>query len=1052
MSACSSPAACLTPPLGLVSWWRGETNALDSVGTNHGTLQNGTGFLPGEVGEGFNFDGINDYMLVNASASLDVGLGSGLTFEGWINPATVDTQMPIVEYERDLGTFDGNDVGVHFYVAGGGAGPGSLFANVKDIAGGDHFISSSPGLVAAGVWQHVALTYDKASGIAAIHLNGVALEQYVGSFTPRTSFNLVMGARTTFGSASNPSDKFSGQMDEWSLYNRALTQAEIQSIDNAGSAGKCSPDNGPCFLINDVTVVEGDTAVFTVIFTGSISNLNQNFPINYSISNGTATAKSDYVAETQAGTLFFRQGVLTNRIFVHINTDLEVESNETFFVNLLSPATYNATICRSPGVCTILDGTVPPTLTISDAQVLEGDIGTTNMVFTASLSRASPQTISVDFSTAGGTALAGSDYVPTNGTLTFQPGITTTNFSVLVRGDTDVELDETFFLQLTNPQLTLLGTNLVTGTIRNDDNHEKLTVAITSPADGDIFYAPPGLIPIVAVTEVSGPDIITFGEIAHDIGNMGPVVEKGYQYEGVGSSWSVQGGYGPDGNALLTFWGIPPMVGNILTFKRVDGSPFRFLSLELRGRIQGARNDVVMARGFLNGVEVASQVLQSSNEAWRIEFANTSFVAPIDTLKFELVESNLAALIFDNLTVESAQVTPCVAQRVDFFATPTYYLGASTNPPFTVQWSNSIPGSYALTAIATTGSGATATSAPVRILIVPCSGSLTASSLADQTACVCEAVVFTALASSADPLSFLWRANGRPIPGQTRSNLVLQSLKASDAGIYTVEISTTCKKLTNSATLTIGGDNLPNPLVLTNSSLITINDYSSATPYPSIIDVQCVPGPIKKVTAALFDLTHTSTHDIDMLLVNPADQGIKLMSDAGRSAANVDLTFSDSASASVPAFPAEILSGLYKPTDYGDPADDVFPGSITYVTNFAGFNGTSPNGTWGLFVQDDEFLDTGTIARGWSLTIDWDDSAPRVSFPPTLMDGRLQMVLKSQAGRTHIIEASTDLQSWFPLSTNTMIGTNMSIVFPDAHVHPHRFFRVIRCPNIDLSR
>ena len=102
--------------------------------------------------------------------------------------------------------------------------------------------------------------------------------------------------------------------------------------------------------------------------------------------------------------------------------------------------------------------------------------------------------------------------------------------------------------------------------------------------------------------------------------------------------------------------------------------------------------------------------------------------------------------------------------------------------------------------------------------------------------------------------------------------------------------------------------------------------------------------------------------------------------------------------------------------------------------------------------QDDEFLDTGTIARGWSLTIDWDDSAPRVGFLPTLMDGRLQMVLKSQAGRTHIIEASTDLQSWFPLSTNTMIGTNMSIVFPDAHVHPHRFFRVIRCPNIDLSR
>src|SRR5437762_797449 len=66
--ACSSPSACLTSPSGLVSWWKGETNALDSVGTNHGALQNGVGFLPGEVGESFSLDGVDDYILVNASA------------------------------------------------------------------------------------------------------------------------------------------------------------------------------------------------------------------------------------------------------------------------------------------------------------------------------------------------------------------------------------------------------------------------------------------------------------------------------------------------------------------------------------------------------------------------------------------------------------------------------------------------------------------------------------------------------------------------------------------------------------------------------------------------------------------------------------------------------------------------------------------------------------------------------------------------------------------------------------------------------------------------
>ena len=174
------------------------------------------------------------------------------------------------------------------------------------------------------------------------------------------------------------------------------------------------------------------------------------------------------------------------------------------------------------------------------------------------------------------------------------------------------------------------------------------------------------------------------------------------------------------------------------------------------------------------------------------------------------------------------------------------------------------------------------------------------------------------------------------------------------------------------------------------------------------------------------------------------------MSDAGRSASNVDLTFSDSAAISVPAFPAEILSGTYKPTDSGPASDDAFPGGITYVTNLAGFNGSSPNGTWALYVRDDEFLDTGTIARGWSLNIEWDDSAPRLSFPTNLMDGRFQMILQSQAGRTHVIEASTDLHSWLPLSTNSMVGTNMPIILAPDSVYPHRFFRILRCPNIGL--
>jgi hypothetical protein len=61
---------------------------------------------------------------------------------------------------------------------------------------------------------------------------------------------------------------------------------------------------------------------------------------------------------------------------------------------------------------------------------------------------------------------------------------------------------------------------------------------------------------------------------------------------------------------------------------------------------------VVLARGFLDGAEVASQFFQSSSEVWRTESANSSFATAIDVLRFELVEYNHSALIFDNLVFE----------------------------------------------------------------------------------------------------------------------------------------------------------------------------------------------------------------------------------------------------------------------------------------------------------------------------------------------------------------------------------------------------------------
>jgi len=215
-------------PEGLVALWSGEGNANDSVGGNNGQLVGSVGFMPGKVGQAFNFN--NAMVQISASPALDVGKGNGFTFECWIKPVSVTQQMLIAEYEKAIGTYDWADVGFNFGIH---ASSELVYNLVDDTANHSaHEIITPPNLLVANVWQHIALTYDKASGIAVIYINGaVAVQSNLGSFTPQTGFPyLLIGARTTFGSASNLQDVFSGGVDEIGIYNHALSASEIQAI------------------------------------------------------------------------------------------------------------------------------------------------------------------------------------------------------------------------------------------------------------------------------------------------------------------------------------------------------------------------------------------------------------------------------------------------------------------------------------------------------------------------------------------------------------------------------------------------------------------------------------------------------------------------------------------------------------------------------------------------------------------------------------------------------------------------------------------------------
>src|SRR5206468_803374 len=175
---------------------------------------------------------------------------------------------------------------------------------------------------------------------------------------------------------------------------------------------------------------------------------------------------SDFVGIS--GTLTFAPGVSTQPIAVTVNGDTTVEPDETFVVNLSSPT--NATITDAQGAGTIVnDDVVLPALTINNASVTEGNSGTTTATFSVTLTPTSTQTVTVAYTTANGTAANGSDFVGISGTLTFAPGVSTQPIAVTVNGDTTVEPDETFVVNLSSPTNATISGAQGVGTIVNDD-------------------------------------------------------------------------------------------------------------------------------------------------------------------------------------------------------------------------------------------------------------------------------------------------------------------------------------------------------------------------------------------------------------------------------------------------------------------------------------------------------------------------------------------------------------------------------------------------------
>lgn len=215
------PGQPIPPPPGMVAWWSGDGNALDLVGTNHGTLMNGATFAPGMVGQAFLFDGNDDFVLVLDSPHLAFHDNTPMSVELWAY------RMSSALEQHLLGIHT-HGVGLSYQLAIDGEGVRFVGSYPHDAGLSSHF---DPPL---NEWLHYAATFDGAE--IRLYINAVLAAAAISPLGPQLNESLRIGA--------SPHDlyrTFGGMIDEVSIYNRALSPEEIKAIYDAGSAAKIKP-------------------------------------------------------------------------------------------------------------------------------------------------------------------------------------------------------------------------------------------------------------------------------------------------------------------------------------------------------------------------------------------------------------------------------------------------------------------------------------------------------------------------------------------------------------------------------------------------------------------------------------------------------------------------------------------------------------------------------------------------------------------------------------------------------------------------------------------
>jgi hypothetical protein len=232
----ASAQQCIAPPSGKVLWLSGDGDYDDRARFHNGSVGGQVDFVAGKVGEALAFDNDDDRVTPDVTLLEQQALENTFTWELWARPTATTPDCP----ESQEGNCSGDQQRIAIFPLHGDfpdvAGVG-LVVGTNAICVMEHASFHLPCLLryetTISDWTHIAVVME--NRVPRLYVNGQLVRTGLASARTHAYASWgVIGSGLGLG-------RYRGDLDEVSLYDRALGDAEIQAIFNAGSAGKCKP-------------------------------------------------------------------------------------------------------------------------------------------------------------------------------------------------------------------------------------------------------------------------------------------------------------------------------------------------------------------------------------------------------------------------------------------------------------------------------------------------------------------------------------------------------------------------------------------------------------------------------------------------------------------------------------------------------------------------------------------------------------------------------------------------------------------------------------------